>query len=228
MQLKKRLAAAARGFVFPERLVSASAAQRLRQIGVEKKAWRDAPSRWDRVYEITQAALTTADLRGGTMLEIGGRLQPRNEDFPAFTYHALDLKDAPGAGIHVAVGDITHCPHIPDNSYDFIFSLDVFEHINKPWLAAAEIQRLLKPGGVTVHSTLFAWRYHPCPIDYWRYSAEGLKSLFDGLECLHADFDTTERRRDLRGQDGNAVALDALGGWRENIRVNYAGMKPKN
>ncbi len=190
-------------------------------------AWKRATPRWDRVREMTETALADGKVTGGHMLEIGGRRNPRNKDFPSFDYHALDLEDAPGADVDVMAGDITNCPHIPDESFDFIFSFDVFEHIDKPWLAASEIIRLLKPGGVTVHSTLFAWRYHPCPIDYWRYTAPGLASLFDGLDTLCSEFDYTERRRDIRGQGGNAVKPDAFGGWRENVRVHYAGQKPR-
>ncbi|WP_368484143.1 class I SAM-dependent methyltransferase [Phaeobacter sp. HF9A] len=228
MTLKKRLWAAYHGFKAPERLVSFVAAERMKQADEERQAWQEEVPRWERIETIAREALQQAGVAGGRMLEIGGRLNPRHANFPEFDYHALDLKEAPGAGVTVAVGDITNCPHIADESYDFIFSLDVFEHINKPWLAAKEIQRLLRPGGITMHSTLFSWRYHPCPIDYWRYSADGLKSLFDGLECLHADFDYSERRRDLRGRDGNMVECDALGGWRENVRVNYAGRKPQS
>ncbi|TNJ40945.1 bifunctional 2-polyprenyl-6-hydroxyphenol methylase/3-demethylubiquinol 3-O-methyltransferase UbiG [Phaeobacter sp. B1627] len=227
MTIKRRLWAAYHGFRTPDRLFSQATAERIRQADEERLAWRDEVPRWERIRPIAEDALQQAGCTGGTMLEIGGRLNPRNTDFPAFDYHALDLREMPDSEVTVAVGDITNCPHIADESYDFIFSFDVFEHIDKPWLAAQEIQRLLKPGGVTMHSTLFAWRYHPCPIDYWRFSAEGLKSLFDGLDCVHADFDYSERRRDLRGRDGNLVESDALGGWRENVRVNYAGIKPR-
>lgn len=223
MSFKRRLRAAVQGFRNPDRVVTSSTVNTIEQIKASGLAWQEAVPRWERIQSVADAALAEAGCSGGTMLEIGGRLNPRKADFPSFTYHALDLQDAPGA--EVAVGNITDCPHIADESYDFIFSLDVFEHIDKPWLAAQEIQRLLKPGGVTMHSTLFAWRYHPCPIDYWRYSAEGLKSLFDRLDCVHAEFDHSERRRDLRGRDGNLVEGDALGGWRENVRVNYAGIK---
>ncbi|MBR9823346.1 MAG: class I SAM-dependent methyltransferase [Rhodobacteraceae bacterium] len=195
---------------------------RLAALGEE---WKSAPPRWDRVREVAHEALERAGLRGGRMLEIGGRLNPRHRDFPDFDYHALDLEKAPGAeGVKVMAGDITNCPQIPDGSFDFIFSFDVFEHIDRPWLAGQEICRLLRPGGVTVHSTLFAWRYHPCPIDYFRFTAPGLKSLFD-LDCLYSDFDYSERRRDVRGQGRYALKPDLLGGWRENVRVHYAGVK---
>src|SRR5581483_8934063 len=66
--------------------------------------------------------------------------------------------------------DITNCPQIPDASYDIVISCDVFEHIDRPWLAAAEISRILRPGGIVLTRTVWSWRNHPCPIDYWRFS----------------------------------------------------------
>ena len=189
--------------------------------------YKKHPGRWPRIKKITDDALKQAGISGGVMLEIGGRQNPRNNDFTSFSYFALDLEEQPDSPVAVEVGDITKCPHIPDNTYDFIFSLDVFEHINRPWLAGQEIARILKPGGVTVHSTLFSWRYHPCPGDYFRYTPEGLAELFPELECIHKSFDYTERRRNIIGKDSNRMKPDSIGGWRENVRVNYAGIKPR-
>lgn len=199
--------------------------QRLNE-GVEQ-TYKAGPDRWKRIKVLADFALKSAGLASGKMLEIGGRENPRNKDFAKFDYHAMDLTDHPHSKVKVQVGDITDCPHIPDESFDFIFSLDVFEHISKPWLAGQEITRLLRPGGVTFHSTLFSWRYHPCPGDYFRYTPEGLQMLFPDLECIDKGFDYVERRRNILGRDGNKLVPDAFGGWRENVRVNYSGMKPK-
>jgi len=191
-----------------------------------EQEYRNFPDRTSRVIDTAKSELARRGIGSGRMLEIGGRLNPRNADFPDFEYFALDLEPQPNSPVPVVVGDITNCQSIPSGYYDFIFSFDVFEHIDRPWLAASEITRLLRPGGLTFHSTLFSWRYHPCPIDYWRFSPEGLRSLFPDLECTHSKFDNTERRRNIIGRDGNRVKPDALGGWRENIRVSYAGFKP--
>lgn len=188
--------------------------------------YKAAPSRRERCLAVFQAALDRAGLTGGRLLEIGGRRNPLKEHFPGFEYHALDIADGFSRDVEVIVADITGCPEIPSKSYDAIFSIDVFEHIDKPWLAAAEITRLLKNGGVTAHSTLFSWRYHPCPIDYWRYSPAALKSLFPNLKALHATFDYSERRRNVTTVSRRGEPPDELGGWRENVRVHYAGMKP--
>ncbi|QFT34345.1 hypothetical protein FIV00_27875 [Labrenzia sp. THAF82] len=190
------------------------------------KEYLKQPDRWQRVKDVTYEAMGMAQLESGSMLEIGGRRNPRNESFPDFKYSAMDLQFVDDSPVHVTAGDITNCPEIPDESFDLIFSFDVFEHIDKPWLAGQEIQRLLRPGGVTVHSTLFAWRYHPCPIDYWRYSPEGLASLFPALERLICRFDYTERRRDVNGRGRSHLEPDLFGAFRENIRVHYAGQKP--
>jgi SAM-dependent methyltransferase len=49
------------------------------------------------------------------------------------------------------IWDITkHCPHIPDNSAEYVWCSNVLEHIPHPYhlLAMQQILRVLKPGGV--------------------------------------------------------------------------------
>lgn len=105
-----------------------------------------------------------------------------------------------------------------------ILSVDVFEHLTRPWLAAEEITRLLAPGGLAYTSTLFSWRYHPCPVDFWRYTPDALAFLFQGLDEIDSGFDLTERRRDFRKKaKADPIPLDEFGGWRENVRVYWAG-----
>ena len=65
----------------------------------------------------------------------------------------------------------------PDNTFDFVISDQVFEHIDgDPQKAFDECMRVLKVGGIAVHTTCFMTAYHG-PGDYWRWSFEGLKKL---------------------------------------------------
>lgn len=191
-----------------------------------RDAWKAGPVRDDRINEHIALVLDKSGVPGGRVLEIGGRGHPRHRVFDAdrFEYLNLDLAET---GPGVIIGDITHCPEIPDASFDVVLSVDVFEHIDRPWLAGEEIVRILRPGGLVYTSTLFSWRYHPCPIDYWRYTPEALAFLMRGTDTIDQGFDATERRRDVRKKAAeDPMPFDALGGWRENVRVFHAGVKP--
>lgn len=161
----------------------------------------------------------------GDVLEIGGhRLSAcAIKQFPEPRFRYADLNLAASDIPHTIVADITDCRNeVADASFDLVVSSDVFEHIDRPWLAAAEIGRILRPGGVVVTHTLWSWRNHPCPIDYWRYSAECLEFLFADLEVLESGYDLSQRRVDQPGfwpSGRDSVPVDALGGWREHWTV---------
>ena len=64
-----------------------------------------------------------------------------------------------------------------DNSFDYIFMLEVLEHVQEPSNAMSEIHRCLKPGGKLFMSTPFIFGIHDAPNDYYRYTKFGLKYL---------------------------------------------------
>ena len=82
--------------------------------------------------------------------------------------------------------DAQNLHSIPDSSFDLVFSHQVLEHIPKPWLAAAELVRVLRPGGLGVHTTCAANPRHGPPAfnDYYRFLPDGLEQLFDGVETI--------------------------------------------
>ena len=111
-----------------------------------------------------------------------------------------------------------------------MLSSEVFEHINRPWLAAAEIARILRPGGLAITYTVFSGRSRPLPIDYWRYSQECLEFLFGDLECLETGYDLSERRMDQPGywpSGRDSVPVDQLGGGGSTgASTTWAGRGP--
>jgi SAM-dependent methyltransferase len=71
-----------------------------------------------------------------------------------------------------------------DGSFDAIFSLDVLEHVNEPFLSAMEITRVLKPGGYLYVDMPFLQSEHGYPNHYFNSTRMGLRKLFESLECV--------------------------------------------
>lgn len=171
-------------------------------------------------------------IREGRIAELGGPNNSIASEFPEFDFEYLSLFPAEGRD-DVQVADITQCDYIPSNRYDAVFSMSVLEHVSKPWLAAQQITRILKPDGITFHMVPFSYFYHGAPADYWRVTPDALSLIFSSLEPLEARFIGRNRRRDNRGSEANPVdkdggeefAVDAFGGWRESWQTLYCGRK---
>jgi SAM-dependent methyltransferase len=68
-------------------------------------------------------------------------------------------------------------------SFDGIGCFAVLEHTKKPWVVAAEIRRMLKPGGRAYIDYPFLQPLHGFPSHYFNATREGLRSLFsEGFE----------------------------------------------
>lgn len=85
-----------------------------------------------------------------------------------------------------------------DDTYDVVLSVDVFEHVNAPGLAVAQIRRILRSGALSHMYMPFDPPYHPCRIDCWGFSQEAPEYLFGGLGLLDSGFHLIQLRRDIR------------------------------
>ena len=64
-----------------------------------------------------------------------------------------------------------------DETFDYVISDQVIEHLENPFKAINESNRVLKRGGIAIHTTCFLNYYHPAPNDFWRFSPECLKFI---------------------------------------------------
>lgn len=78
-----------------------------------------------------------------------------------------------------------------ESTFDALISISVFEHITRPWIAAAEVAKVLKPGGQALIHVPFAFPEHGYPSDYFRFTKQGLRVIFEdaGLETLACDYE---------------------------------------
>ena len=66
----------------------------------------------------------------------------------------------------------------PDETFDFIFSDQVLEHVEgDPQQAIDESWRVLRPGGIALHTTCLINPIHDAPNDYWRFTPAALRLL---------------------------------------------------
>jgi hypothetical protein len=99
-----------------------------------------------------------------------------------------------------------------------------------PFVVAQNMYDLLKPGGLTMAKTVFACHHHASPNDYWRFTDEGMRYIFEraGFETVEYGYDITQRRREkLSAKIPESMPLiDSQGGWQELWWVFYIGRKP--
>jgi len=75
------------------------------------------------------------------------------------------------------------CEDMPylDNTFDYLISNQVLEHVSKPWLCVDEFHRVLKRGGFVLLIVPSIYQEHRWPKDNWRV-------LKDGMEVLLSEF----------------------------------------
>ena len=65
-----------------------------------------------------------------------------------------------------------------NDSFDFVLSDQVLEHVEgDPQQAIDESWRVLRPGGIAVHTTCFINPIHAHPNDFWRFTPAALRLL---------------------------------------------------
>jgi SAM-dependent methyltransferase len=66
---------------------------------------------------------------------------------------------------------------LKDASYDVVISMQVLEHLHSPWIAVAEVARVLRPGGWFVGSVAFLKPHHG---SYFHMTHAGVSVLLTG------------------------------------------------
>ena len=112
----------------------------------------------------------------GRMLDAGSGSYSRYKHLlSATSIVRMDIEPGPNVDV---VGS-AHAMPFKDGEFNSVLSTQVFEHLEYPEKSAAEICRVLKPGGFAL-ITVPQWNeLHEEPHDYWRYTSFGLKSLFE-------------------------------------------------
>ncbi|MFL6194925.1 MAG: methyltransferase domain-containing protein [Thermoanaerobaculia bacterium] len=169
--------------------------------------WPEEEGDDDVVSPMLRRFVNLVNSQGGRVLQIGARTPASLDGMPP-----RSLLRGPVIGLDIHPGfrvDLVGDAHVlsrflREGSVDAVVSGSVLEHLQAPWLFAAEVNRVLKVGGLVYHEAPGAWPAHAQPNDFWRMSAEGLRVLFgpeSGFEVLEA-------------KDGGTAAMIPSPRWR--------------
>ncbi len=83
---------------------------------------------------------------------------------------------------HTDVAADAHQLPFGEAVFDAVVSFNTFEHLANPERVAAEIQRVLKPGGRVIIQTAFLQLLHEAPHHYYNATEYGLRRWFQGFD----------------------------------------------
>jgi Methyltransferase domain len=139
----------------------------------------------------------------GTRQSTPGRTTMHRDWVPhAAEFLGTDLQH--GADVDVIADAHTLSSTFGSERFDAIISCSTFEHIKYPILAAHELMKTLKVGGLLYVQTHQAFALHGYPRDYCRFSREALAALFPaamGFRVITTDYEFPARIYSRRAVD---------------------------
>lgn len=141
----------------------------------------------DRCTEIDAPSV----LELGTKQSISGRSTMHRDVVPhAREFLGTDVDE--GADVDIIADVHRLSEELGRERFDIILSFSTFEHLKYPQLAAHEVMKSLKVGGVLFVQTHQCFPLHSYPHDYFRFSREALAGLFGttmGFDVIGTDYD---------------------------------------
>ena len=135
------------------------------------------------------------------ILDFGCGSAPYRSLIPHGLYHRADYHyDGVSTDLEIINGLI---PQAKSDFYDFVLSSQVLEHVTSVAEYLNEARRVLNDEGLIVLTTHGIFEDHPCPYDYWRWTADGLKT-----EIERNGFETISLYKLTGGQRFSFMQLD--------------------
>lgn len=132
---------------------------------------------------------TYASLQHRRVLELGTKRSNPNvpthhramleEWAPLDSYVMSDVE--PGDDVDVVANAHSLIGPFGKRAFDAVLACSVWEHLERPWVAAEEVMRVLAPGGVFFIQTHQSFPIHGYPNDYFRFSDAALRLLFEDV-----------------------------------------------
>lgn len=115
----------------------------------------------------------------GRTLIVGSYITANKEDRRSRYRDVVGIDMRPGPGVDV-VADLEQAQDL--GKFDHVECTSVLEHAKRPWLLAANLERLMSKGATLYVTVPFNWRVHSHPDDYFRMSISAVRSVFEKID----------------------------------------------
>lgn len=164
---------------------------------------------YEDIYEVLKAYPFTPETK--LYVEVGASTKQRN----TYVVRMLDqLKDL-GHDINFTTDmmtfeevDVQVMPY-QNSTVDILVADQVLEHTKRPWVAADEIFRVVRKGGMAIMTTPFLLPIHYCPLDCWRIAPQGYEVLFPDTKWKTLTLKTWGTKAGMKW----AYDDEKVGGW---------------
>jgi SAM-dependent methyltransferase len=178
---------------------------------------------FEKIRAFRDAYLPPQGSRVFGLLEVGSMSKEGQASYRALfqppTYHYLGLDIEPGPNVDLVPADPYSWQEVRTASMDGVISASSFEHNPFFWITAAEIARVVKPGGLVALIAPSSGGVHRHPLDCWRFYPDGWGAL-----CRYVGWDlvesSVEQRRYLTRLGDTGVGLR----WHDSFMV---GRRPR-
>lgn len=127
----------------------------------------------------------------GRLMDFGCGSKPYRNLFKVAAYTGIDFENPGHPHLNEQIDVFYDGKHIPfeNETFDAVFTSEVFEHVFNLDEVIKEINRVTRTGGKILATCPFSICEHEVPNDFARYSSFGLKHIFEknGFEVLQQE-----------------------------------------
>jgi SAM-dependent methyltransferase len=141
--------------------------------------------------------LSKEEVAGKRVLEIGsynvnGSLRQIVQSWGPAEYIGVDIEKGPGVDVVCKGEDLLQM--FGKESFDIVLCTEVMEHVVDWKKIISIIKNICRKNGTILLTTVsYGFRYHPYPIDLWRYEKADLEAIFGDCEIQKLEGDSLSR-----------------------------------
>ena len=120
-------------------------------------------------------------------LDVNGTLRDGIERMDPSEYIGVDIMEGRGVDIICKAENLVE--KFGEESFDFVLSTCMLEHILDWKTCVSNIKRVCKKGGIILIIVPSMYPYHEYPNDYWRFKKDDIIRIFREFEILKLDHD---------------------------------------